>query len=112
MADATGSMLDSWTSGVSDFLQRVGAPEPLPAIWKLAVQGGIFMIPIGICSIVVVAFAIERRMALRKSSIIPRRLLQDLQKLNQESNGIDPRQAYDVCRKYRRRCRESSKRRF
>lgn len=100
MADASGSMLVSWTSGVTDFLQRVGAPEPLPAIWKLAVQGGIFMIPIGICSIVVVAFAIERRMALRKSNIIPRRLLLELQKLNQESNGIDPRQAYDVCRKY------------
>lgn len=101
MADATGSMLESWTSGITDFLQRVGAPEPLPAIWKLGVQGGIFMIPIGICSIVVVAFAIERRMALRKSNIIPRRLLQELQQLNQDANGVDPRLAYDVCRKYK-----------
>jgi biopolymer transport protein ExbB len=101
MADATGSMLESWTSGITDFLQRVGAPEPLPAIWKLGVQGGIFMIPIGICSIVVVAFAIERRMALRKSTIIPRRLLQELQQLNQDANGVDPRLAYDVCRKYK-----------
>lgn len=101
MADATGSMLESWTSGITEFLQRVGAPEPLPAIWKLGVQGGIFMIPIGICSIVVVAFAIERRMALRKSTIIPRRLLQELQQLNQDTNGVDPRLAYDVCRKYK-----------
>jgi biopolymer transport protein ExbB len=101
MVSTTDLILASWTSTVSDFLQKVGAPEPLPAIWKLTVQGGIFMIPIALCSIVVVAFAIERRIALRKSSIIPRRLLQELQTLNQEANGIDPRQAYDVCRKYK-----------
>jgi len=59
------------------------------------------MIPIALCSIVVVAFAIERRTGLRKGRIIPRGLLVSLQKLNQQGNGIDPRLAYDECQKFR-----------
>lgn len=90
-----------FTRNVSDELVRLGIPQPLPFLWDLAVQGGLFMIPIGLCSIVVVAYAIERRIGLRRSLIIPPGLLVELQKLNQQSSGIDPRLAYDVCLKYR-----------
>lgn len=88
-------------SKISEELIRLGIPQPLPFLWDLAVQGGLFMIPIALSSVVVMAYAIERRIALRKGNIIPRGLLVALQKLNQESSGIDPRQAYDVCQKYR-----------
>jgi biopolymer transport protein ExbB len=94
---AAGGMM----SKVSDELIRLGIPQPLPFLWDLAVQGGIFMIPIALSSVIVMAYAIERRMALRKGHVIPRGLLIALQKLNQESSGIDPRLAYDVCQKYR-----------
>lgn len=91
----------SFTKNVSDELVRLGIPQPLPFLWDLAVQGGLFMIPIALCSIVVVAYAIERRIGLRRNLIIPPGLLVGLQKLNQQSSGIDPRLAYDVCLKYR-----------
>ena len=82
-------------------LTRLGMPPAMPFLWDLAVQGGIFMIPIAFCSVVVLAYAIERRLALRKGRIIPRALLLALQKLNQQNNGIDPRLAYDECQKHR-----------
>ena len=88
-------------SDTANDLSRMGIPQPLPFLWDLAVQGGVFMIPIALCSIVVVAFAIERRFGLQKNRIIPRGLLVALQKLNQQNNGIDPRLAYDECHKFR-----------
>ena len=85
------------------------APEPatvetgigtaMPSLWDLAVQGGLFMIPIGLASIVVVAFTLERIIGLRTRKIMPPQLLVDLRKLN-AGNGIDPREAYDICQKY------------
>lgn len=80
---------------------RMGVDQAMPFLWDLAVQGGIFMIPIALCSVVALAFAIERRIAFQKGRIIPRKLLLALQKLNQQNNGIDPRMAYDECQKYR-----------
>ena len=82
-------------------MTHMGVPQPLPFLWDLAVKGGVFMIPIGLCSIVVLAFALERRVGLQKGKIIPRGLLIALQKLNQPDIGIDPRLAYDECRKFR-----------
>jgi biopolymer transport protein ExbB len=99
-SDATAEA-KSFTRNVSDELVRLGIPQPLPFLWDLAVQGGLFMIPIALCSIVVMAYAIERRIGLRRNLIIPPGLLVGLQKLNQQSSGIDPRLAYDVCLKYR-----------
>ncbi len=72
----------------------------LPSVWDLAVQGGIFMVPIAICSIVVAAFGIERWMALRTTKIAPPELIARLHALSTEEKGIDPRQAYEVCREF------------
>src|SRR5213594_4190551 len=66
------------------------APQPpskaanpgIPSVWDLAVQGGIFMIPIGLCSVVVVAFSIERFFGLRAKKIVPPQLLVAIQQLN------------------------------
>lgn len=75
-------------------------PTAMPSVWDLALQGGIFMIPIVICSIVVVAYAIERFLALRAKYISPPNLLVAIQQLNSETSGIDPRQAYEVCQQH------------
>lgn len=73
----------------------------MPTIWDLAVAGGYFMIPIAICSIVVVAFALERWIGLRPAKILPPDLLQELERLNSDEKGLDPRQAYKLCQKHK-----------
>jgi hypothetical protein len=78
---------------------ETGTGTAMPSLWDLAVQGGLFMIPIGLASIVVVAFTLERIIGLRLRKIMPPQLLVDLRKLN-AGNGIDPREAYDICQKY------------
>lgn len=75
-------------------------PTSLPSVWDLAVQGGIFMVPIAMCSIVVAAYGIERWIALRTKKIAPPELIARLHALSTEEKGIDPRQAYEVCREF------------
>lgn len=77
----------------------VSAGTAMPSLWDLAVQGGLFMIPIGLASIVVVAFTLERIIGLRLSKIMPQELLVDLRELN-AGNGIDPRAAFGICQKH------------
>lgn len=76
------------------------AEQELPSLWDLAVQGGLFMIPIGLASIVVIAFALERTLGLRSRRIIPPILMAELQELDSDGNGIDPRVAYRVCQEH------------
>lgn len=41
------------------------------SVWNFIVKGGVMMIPIGACSLVLIAVLVERLMVLRRSSIIP-----------------------------------------
>jgi len=41
------------------------------SIWDFLLKGGIMMVPIGICSLVVVAVTLERSMVLRRKRIVP-----------------------------------------
>jgi biopolymer transport protein ExbB len=45
-------------------------------IWGFFVSGGVFMIPLSLCSLVSLMFIIERGMALRRSRILPEELVQ------------------------------------
>lgn len=76
------------------------AQQGLPSIWDLAVQGGIFMAPIALCSVVVAVYGIERFVGLRLKKIAPSDLISKLYALSTEEKGIDPRQAYEVCREH------------
>lgn len=76
------------------------AQQGLPSIWDLAVQGGLFMLPIALCSVVVAVYGIERFVALRLPKIAPSELISKLYALSTEEKGIDPRQAYEVCREH------------
>ena len=67
----------------------------MPSLWDLAVQGGWFMIPIGIASIVTIAFTFERVVGLRSSRILPTELVRKLRELMSEST-LDPRRLWEV----------------
>lgn len=41
------------------------------SVWDFVVKGGVMMIPIGVCSLIVVAVSLERLIALRRSRIAP-----------------------------------------
>jgi len=58
------------------------------------------MIPLGIMSVLVVALTFERLLALRRSRILPRKLIRELEILRKRDRGIDPREAYRLCMDY------------
>lgn len=82
------------------------APPAPPALPRLNVldlyfQGGILMIPITLMSLIVVAFSLERALALRRGRVIPKRLVRDLGELARAPGGFDPRAAYRLCQENR-----------
>jgi biopolymer transport protein ExbB len=84
--------------------------EPVPEVkkpeksqinfFKLMWDGGIFMIPIGIMSIVAVAMSIERAINLRRDKVIPPELVTSLGQLGSTATGFDPRKAYRICQQF------------
>lgn len=62
------------------------ATVQMPSLWDLAVQGGWFMIPIGIASVVTMVFTMERLVGLRKARILPRDLINVLRTMIAESS--------------------------
>ena len=63
----------------------------------LLVKGGYLMIPIGVMSLIVVTFGLERWLGLRRRRVLPPRLIHDIGRLAVEPDGFDPRRAYDLC---------------
>ncbi len=68
--------------------------------FSLAVAGGMWMVPIIGMSLVMVTFAIERGMALRRSRLVPDELVSQLGQLSGGQGGFDPRQAYRLCQQF------------
>jgi biopolymer transport protein ExbB len=66
----------------------------------LLYMGGVFMIPIGVMSIIAVAVMIERGLALRRSKVLPPELVEGLGQLGGSQGGFDPRKAYRICQQY------------
>jgi biopolymer transport protein ExbB len=69
-------------------------------IFHLLVQGGFFMIPILLMSLLVVTFTIERFIGLRRSRVLPDELVTGLGQLGGPQGGFDPRKAYKICQQY------------
>jgi biopolymer transport protein ExbB len=69
-------------------------------IFRLLVQGGYFMVPILIMSLVVVTFSFERFVGLRRSKVLPQGLVTALGQIGDPQGGFDPRQAYRVCQQF------------
>jgi biopolymer transport protein ExbB len=74
------------------------APSSIDLL-TLVFRGGVFMIPIALMSLMVVALAVERMLTLRKRRMIPRRLEQNLQDMLEPIEQFDPGAAFDVCRR-------------
>ncbi len=80
--------------------QSGGPRTAPPSLWDLTVQGGIFMIPIAGCSVVIIAFIVERFIGLRRRKIVPPALLQELDRQTSQTAGLDPRVAYHACQQH------------
>lgn len=79
--------------------------EPRPEVegingFELIVQGGFLMIPILLMSLLVVTFAIERFIGLRRSKVLPQGLVSGLGQLGGPQGGFDPRKAYKLCQQF------------
>ncbi len=66
-------------------------------LFDLIIRGGVLMIPIGIMSVLVMVFAVERLIGLRKSRLLPWDFVQGLGNLVKGPGGLDPRLAYRLC---------------
>jgi biopolymer transport protein ExbB len=81
-----------------------GADQP-PAedrsinVFRLAIAGGIFMIPIAAMSILAVTVTFERMLALRKGRVLPGRLVRGLDELAARPR-FDTNEAYRLCETY------------
>ncbi|HEV7223137.1 MAG TPA: MotA/TolQ/ExbB proton channel family protein [Pirellulales bacterium] len=87
--------------------EKPAEPAPLPApklpsmnLLELAISGGALMVPIALMSFVVVLFAIERWLGLRRRKIIPPGLVAALGQLAGRPGGLDPKQAYKLCQQF------------
>lgn len=67
---------------------------------SLFVRGGNFMIPIAVMSLLVVALAIERTLALRRRKILPRPLWNQLKRTSREVDTFSPTAAAALCDEY------------
>lgn len=81
--------------------ESASRPDVQPInILRLLVQGGWFMIPILVVSLMVVTVGIERLFGLRTARVLPSGFVADLGKLGSSSAGFDPRQAYRICQQH------------
>ncbi len=84
------------------------APPPAPAppaaddlnLFTLILSGGWFMVPIGIMSLLTLAFGIERGLGLRRARVLPEELVAALGQLAGSPGGFDPRKAYRICQEH------------
>ncbi len=86
------------TAFAQDAAATPSVAPAMPSLWNLAIQGGWFMIPIAIASVITIAFTLERMAGLRLGRNLPRKLLQKLRTLAHE--GVDPRQAWDMSQEH------------
>ncbi len=90
--------------------EAAAPPAPIPSsivdadkslnILRLALEGGIFMIPLFGLSILSATIVVERFLGLRKAKILPDALVTELGQLGGTKGGFDPRAAYRICQQY------------
>lgn len=77
-----------------------GGDEQRLSVVKLIFQGGLLMIPIGLMSLLVAMFGIERGLGLRRDRVMPQGLVDGLSQLSTSPGGFDPRKAYRLCQRF------------
>jgi biopolymer transport protein ExbB len=67
---------------------------------SLLVKGGIFMIPIGLVSLLVVTFVMDRWIGLRTGRLIPSEFRRAMGKMTRSGDSVDPRELYSLCNQF------------
>jgi biopolymer transport protein ExbB len=67
---------------------------------ELVLWGGYLMVPIGLMSLLVVAFGAERFLGLRRRKVLPTKLIRGLRQMTRKQRKFDPREAYRLCQKF------------
>ena len=75
-------------------------PDKSINLLKLAMAGGIFMIPIFAMSALVMTMVIDRFLGLRRSKVMPEGLINGLGQMAGASGAFDPRKAYRLCQQF------------
>jgi biopolymer transport protein ExbB len=75
-------------------------PDKSINLLKLAMAGGVFMIPIFAMSALVMTMVIDRFLGLRRSKVMPEGLISGLGQMAGASGAFDPRKAYRLCQQY------------
>ena len=72
--------------------------EPIPTkdMWSIVKEGGPLMIPIGLCSFILLAFVFERAVSLRRGRVIPRPFVKRFLKQLREGE-LDRQRALALC---------------
>ncbi len=78
---------------------QVDAPSGIDLL-SLILRGGMFMIPIGLMSLLVVTLAVERLLVLRSKRIVPRRLSRELRGQAADPVRFNPTTAFLTCDEY------------
>lgn len=70
-----------------------------PSVGDLVRRGGWIMVPIGVCSVLLVAFAFERLVTMRRKKVVAPRFIEELRRLR--DNGLlNPRSLEELCQRY------------
>jgi biopolymer transport protein ExbB len=77
-------------------LGSAGAAKSGMDFFSLLIKGGVFMIPIGLVSLLVVTFVFDRLIGLRSGKVLPSQLRRSLHQLNRHGD-LDPRDVYRLC---------------
>ncbi|HEX4131208.1 MAG TPA: MotA/TolQ/ExbB proton channel family protein [Pirellulales bacterium] len=84
----------------NDTVAELPATPETPNLLNLWFKGGPLMWPITLMSVLVVIFAVERSLGLRRRKVIPPRLVDALGQLAARPGGLDPRAAYQLCQQF------------
>jgi len=79
--------------------QPLSEKEPIPMkdLWSIVTGGGPLMIPIAVCSLILLAFVLERAISLRRGRVIPRPFVKRF--LKQLRDGqLDRAEALTLCK--------------
>lgn len=95
--EAVGNAVPAEPNGRSEAAGAADEAIPTTNLFRIFQDGGILMWPILVCSVVVVAFTLERLVILRRSRVIPRAFVDRfLKRLNE--GKFDRESALQLCR--------------
>ena len=72
------------------------APIQTDSVWSIVKGGGYLMIPLGLCSFILVAFVLERAISLRRGRVIPRPFVKRFLKQLRDGD-LDREKALELC---------------